>query len=202
MKIEIPLSSNKDLEFKTNATLLLTGEIKQEMAVELTQTLLDIEASNIEQGVFDPIQLIINSPGGDLYSAFMLSDVMSSMITPIKTIGLGQVVSAGFLLFMSGTKGFRTSTVNTQFMTHRFYSVVEGSHASLKSQVPEFDRIHDRIVNHYKKHTGLTKKKIEECLLNEHDVWLTAEQCKEFNVCDIVIDTSHPKNKPQSLIAK
>ena len=46
--------------------------------------------------------LIICSDGGDMTSAFALIDVMRSSNIHIKTVGLGQIASAGLLIFLAG----------------------------------------------------------------------------------------------------
>lgn len=177
-----------------SGTLMLVGEININNCTELVRNLIEIENQNFEKGVFEPIQLMINTAGGDLYATWMVCDVMSMLKTPIETIGLGQVASGGFMIFMNGTKGMRIASSNTQFMSHRYSMAFDASHSNIKSQQPELDRIHERIVNHYKKNTGLSERKIMNRLLTEHDVWLTAEECKKYKICDIVIDMNSQNN--------
>jgi ATP-dependent Clp protease protease subunit len=209
MRIQLPLNNQQQddapqIVGNQNSslipTILMTSEIEPKMASAIVQALLEFEAQNIQHGTKDPIQLLINSPGGDLYSTFMICDVMSSMITPVHTVGFGQIASGGILTFMNGTKGHRTCSVNTQFMSHRFMTTVEGSHTELKHQYPEFDRIHERIVRHYIKCTKLSQKVIEKNLLNDHNVWLSAAECLEYNICDNILDTNNPKFLPKSIL--
>ena len=42
------------------------------------------------------------------------------------------------------------------------------------------------MIEHYKKCTGLTEKKIREFLLPPQDVWLSAKEAKELKLCDKV----------------
>ena len=57
--------------------------------------------------------LMICSEGGDMSSAFALIDVMKSSNIFIKTVGLGQIASAGLLIFLAGSPGRRILTPNT-----------------------------------------------------------------------------------------
>lgn len=171
-------------------TLILAGEINIQNSTELIKCLLEIDAVSCATNNFEPIDLFINSSGGDLYSSFAICDVLSMIKTPVRTIGLGQVASGAFMIFMSGKQGLRIATTNTQFMSHRYAIGYEATHANIKSQQPELDRVHDRIIDLYKKNTGLSKKVIDKDLLTEHDVWLTAEDCKTYNICDQVLDMS------------
>jgi ATP-dependent protease ClpP protease subunit len=56
------------------------------------------------------LNLIITSPGGDLNAAFALIDTMRGSAIPIRTIGLGQIASAGLMIFIAGDKGHRLLT--------------------------------------------------------------------------------------------
>ena len=66
------------------------------------------------------LTLIINSPGGDLNSAFALIDIMRGSRIPIHTLGIGQISSCGLLTFMAGEKGHRTITPNTSILSHQY----------------------------------------------------------------------------------
>jgi len=153
--------------------VFIVGEINEELAENVCRQLLIINQKNKLIEEYYPIDVFINSQGGDLYSAWMICDTMDLIETPINTYGLGMVVSAGLLIFMNGDYKSRFGTKNTQFMSHRFSMVNEGSHTDLISQSHEIHRIHDRIVNHYTKCTGLSKKEIENSLLTEHNVWFS-----------------------------
>ncbi len=64
--------------------------------------------------------LMICSEGGDMSAAFALIDVMKSSNIFIKTVGLGQIASAGLLIFLAGSPGRRTLTPNTSIMSHQY----------------------------------------------------------------------------------
>ena len=66
------------------------------------------------------LTIMINSEGGDLAAAFALIDIMQGSRIPVHTLGLGQISSAGLLIFMAGAKGHRTITPNTSILSHQF----------------------------------------------------------------------------------
>ena len=66
------------------------------------------------------LTLVINSPGGQVHSAFALIDTMKGSAIPVKTVGLGMIASCGLLTFMSGTKGRRVLTPNTSILSHQY----------------------------------------------------------------------------------
>lgn len=187
-------------------TIFITGPVDMESATIITKQLLIIEQRNQITGFFEPIKMVINSPGGDLHAAWMISDIMDSIETPVWTYGFGHVISAGIMLFMNGEYGHRYCTKNTQFMSHRCSMGLVGGHADLQSQKFEIDRVHKRIIEHYVKCTGLSKVDIETMLLSESDKWLSANNCKKLNIVDKIMKvnsksyiTNHqPKKKKKA----
>lgn len=132
----------------------------------------------------DILNLLINSEGGSLYDAFAIIDVMKSSIIPIRTIGLGQISSAALMVFMSGTKGERVLTPNTSILSHRYSAGSHGKEHELFAIVKEFNIVKDRMMNLYKKATGLREEKIKKLLLPAEDVFLTAQEALELKLCD------------------
>jgi len=134
------------------------------------------------------LTLIINSPGGELNSAFALIDVMRGSVIPIHTIGLGLIGSCGILTFMSGAVGHRTITPNTSILSHQYSWGGYGKDHELVARQREFELTRDRMMEHYKRCTGLNEKDIKKILLPAHDVWLDAEQAVKYGIADQVKD--------------
>ena len=132
------------------------------------------------------LTLGICSPGGDLNACFALVDVMKGSQIPIRTIGMGMIASCGLLMFISGTKGRRILTPNTSILSHQYSWGSYGKEHELFAQVKEYDLTTERIVNHYKKCTGLSEKDIRKYLLPPHDVWLSAKEAKKLGLCDSI----------------
>ena len=134
------------------------------------------------------LTLGICSRGGDLNACFALVDVMRASTIPVKTIGLGMIASCGLLLFISGKKGSRTLTPNTAILSHQYSWGSIGKEHELFARVKEMELTTERMINHYRKCTGLNEKKIRDFLLPPQDVWLSAEEAKELKLCDKIED--------------
>ena len=135
------------------------------------------------------LTLAICSPGGDLNACFALVDVMKGSKIPIRTIGMGMIASCGLLMFISGEKGRRILTPNTSILSHQYSWGSFGKEHELFAMVKEYDLTTDRMVNHYKKCTGLSEEEIREYLLPPHDVWLSAKEAKKLGLCDSIKET-------------
>ena len=134
------------------------------------------------------LQIVINSGGGDLNSAFAAIDVMKGSTIPIYTIGLGCVASAAFAIFIAGKKGYRTLTPNTSNMSHQYTWGTYGKEHELFATVKEYELTTKRMIAHYKRCTGLTEKKIRQYLLPAQDIWLSATEAKKLGICDKIKD--------------
>ena len=143
-----------------------------------------ISANFAKEKQHKELTLGICSPGGDLNACFALLDVMMGSKIPIRTIGMGMIASCGLLMFITGTKGTRILTPNTSILSHQYTWGSYGKEHELFATVKEFELTTERMINHYKKCTGLSEKVIREKLLPPHDVWLDANQAKRLGICD------------------
>jgi ATP-dependent Clp protease protease subunit len=134
--------------------------------------------------------LMICSEGGDMSSAFALIDVMRSSVIPIKAVGLGQIASAGLLIFLAGSPGRRTLTPNTSIMSHQYAWGSDGKHHELLATIKEFELTQRRMVNHYTTCTGLSEDEIKQHLLPPHDVYLGADDALRLGICDHISQLS------------
>ena len=89
--------------------------------------------------------LMICSEGGDMAAAFALIDVMRSSSVPIKTVGLGQIASAGLMVFIAGAPKRRVLTPNTSILSHQFAWGTSGKVHELFATMREFELTHQRM---------------------------------------------------------
>ncbi len=135
------------------------------------------------------LTLVINSPGGQVHSAFALIDTMKGSAIPVKTVGLGMIASCGLLTFMSGTKGRRVITPNTSILSHQYSWGSGGKEHELFARVREFELSTERMINHYKACTGLSEKKVRDILLPPEDRWLSAKEAVRYGIADKIVKT-------------
>jgi len=134
------------------------------------------------------IKMIINSHGGEVGSAFALIDTMKGSKIPVYTYGLGEIASCGFMTFIAGEKGHRYLTRNTSILSHQFSWGSWGKEHELHARVKEYQNTQVRMVDHYKKCTGLDEKEIRKYLLPAEDVWLTAKEAVKYGIADHIVD--------------
>ena len=141
---------------------------------------------NLEKKKKKNLKFMICSPGGEVPPCFALIDIMKGSKIPIHTVGWGIIASCGLLLFITGEKGNRILTPNTSILSHQYSWGSWGKEHELFAQVKEFELSTKRMIEHYKKCTGLTEKEIRTYLLPPEDVWLSAQEAKKLKICDAV----------------
>lgn len=184
--------------------IFIQGEINDSLALHVSERLLTAEFINSSLEQPEPITIIINSPGGSVTSAWQICDMMDYVNSEIHTVGVGKICSAGLLLFMNGTKGFRKVSDRCAIMSHRYSWGAEGKHTDLIAVRKEQDYVHQRILSHYMECTGNSKSYIEKNLLQEHDTWLTPEEAKKHKMVDEIVETkkSRKLNKNKKMKKK
>jgi ATP-dependent protease ClpP protease subunit len=68
---------------------------------------------------------------------FALIDVMKTSYHNISTVGIGAVMSAGFMIFASGTKGYRWIGKNAGIMNHQHSDNMDAKMHDMKAQMKE-----------------------------------------------------------------
>ncbi len=162
----------------------LTGDINEDNIRGVMQWLV---YENMESNRQKILQLYINSEGGSLYDAFGLIDMMHSSNYPIRTIAVGTLMSAAFLIFSAGTKGERYIYRNTGIMCHQFYSGTDGKYHDIKAQAKENDYCNERMISILQRSSELEISTIKKKLLQPSDAYFKAEELVQLGIADHII---------------
>ena len=136
-----------------------------------------------------PVDFYLSTYGGNADDMFALYDIMRMIEpeTPLHTIGVGKVMSAGVLLLAAGTKGERRIMKNCRIMIH---SVAAGNHGDLHSLVNEIEALQDlqeMYINCLVQETKMTKSQLKKMLERKVNVYLSAERAVELGIADIIV---------------
>lgn len=132
------------------------------------------------------LSLYINSDGGHLTSSLALIDIMRQSKYPIRTVGIGCIASAAFLIFSCGTKGHRIISKNTSIMFHQYSCGMMGKQHDMEAHVKEMQLANDRILNILNEVSNLDIKNVKLKLLPPSDVWLSPEELLKYGIADII----------------
>lgn len=165
-----------------NRKIFLEGEINHESAVNFVKQLLFLTGEDSEL----PIDVFVNSGGGEITAGMMIYDAISSSPAPIRMICIGQAYSMAAVLFTSGMHG-RYMLPNSELMLHEplLGNHIGGNASSIRSVSESLQQAKHRINAILAKHTGKTEKEIEE--VTGYDHYFTPEEAIAFCLCDKVI---------------
>ena len=143
-----------------------------------------------------PIRLYINSPGGQVYSGMAIYDTMQQIECPVSTVALGFTASFGTVLLTAGTKDMRFALPNATIHMHQPAGGAQGQASDIAIQANEILRLRKSLNQILSNHTGQTIEKIEED--TDRDIFLTAEEAKEYGLVDHVLTKEEDEEKNES----
>jgi len=171
-------------------TIGLFTDITEEKIAEIVQALLYLnEVNKLSEEEKRPIEFYLSTYGGNADDMFALYDIMRMVqaTTPIHTLGVGKVMSAGVLLLAAGTKGERRIAKNCRVMLH---SVSAGPGGDLPNLVNEMEALHElqeMYINCLVQETKMMKSDLKNMLERKVNVYLSAEKAVALGIADIVV---------------
>ena len=177
----------EELERQEGRTLLLYGEIEEEKAADICAGLLYLNKTNQEPQ--KPIQFYVSTYGGNADDMFAIYDMMNVVkkSSPIETIGLGKVMSAGVLVLANGTPGSRKVAKNCRIMIHSCNAGSVGDIHNLKNEMDQINYQQDQYINALVKCSSLTKRTLTKLLDRKVNVYLTADEAIEYGIADEIM---------------
>jgi len=132
----------------------------------------------------DPINLMINSPGGDIHEMMGIIDYINSLSCKINTICRGRAFSAASVILACGT-GTRMASKNSTIMFHQASSMISGKMTDVSATVEFVKQIENDV---YKILATKTKKDAAWWKDNTRtDLYLTSNQALELGIIDQII---------------
>lgn len=181
---EAPAAPQVDKYLFQSRTVLITGQVSQEMARDVTARLLALA----EASATDPITVIVSSPGGHVESGDMIHDMIKFVPAPVNIIGTGWVASAGALIYVSVPKERRFCTPNTRFLLHQPSGGTGGMATEIEIQAREILKMRDRLNKIFAKATGQPVERIEKD--TDRDYWMSAEEAIAYGLVGKIVESA------------
>lgn len=135
-----------------------------------------------------PIQMYINSPGGQVYAGMAIYDTMQMITNPINTVAVGVTASFGTVLLTAGTPGQRFALPHATVHMHQPLGGAQGQATDIEIQANEILRLRKQLNEILAKHTGQPVEKLRDD--TERDYWLTARDAVEYGLIDKVLEVT------------
>jgi ATP-dependent Clp protease protease subunit len=131
-----------------------------------------------------PVNLMINSPGGDVHEMLGIIDYIESLDVKVNTICRGRAFSAAAIILACGT-GTRMMSKRSTVMFHQSSSFLGGKMSDISAYLDNVKNIEKTIYDILAEKTNKDQSWWKDNM--KTDLYLTAEQLKEFNVIDTII---------------
>jgi ATP-dependent Clp protease protease subunit len=165
--------------------IITLGDIETEIVNDIIHSIYEINEEDVKKQTTDPIKLIINSVGGEIYSGLALIDVINTSLTPIHTICHGSAMSMGLIVFVAGHH--RTASPNATFMYHEAMYGLEGKTAYHKQEMKEANRV-DKICDDYLlSKTKLTQKLLDNVKNTQAEWYFDAETALKHGIVSEIL---------------
>ncbi len=176
-----PNTSLVDEHLLRERKVFLVGDVEPDTIGKLTKELLYLDTVS-----HDPIDLYIDTPGGDVYSILGLYDTIRKHLKArVNIIVLSTAQSAGACIVAICGTGKRIAGPNSTFMLHESSSSTSGKASDIEIDVKETKRLDRRVNKLLIKHTKLTYKDLTEKFLK--NVYFTSAEARQWGLIDKIL---------------
>ncbi len=172
-------------EYYDNRILVFNDEIDDFMIDDFALWILkwNKEDVNVPVEKRKPIKLYISSPGGNVFTSNLISDVIEASKTPIWGVALDLVASAGLSIYLSCHR--RIAFKNSAFLLHDGSVMIENSRKKSKDVMDFFNQGDERTKNHILEHTNIDSDFYDSIYSDEY--WFYSQKGKELGVVHEII---------------
>ncbi|MDR2630075.1 MAG: ATP-dependent Clp protease proteolytic subunit [Spirochaetaceae bacterium] len=161
-------------------TILLSGEIKKDLAERTIRQLLLLEDMGDE-----PIRIFIDSPGGDADAGYAIFDMIRFVKPPVWTIGMGLVASAAAIIQLAAPREQRVGLPNSHYLIHQPLSGIRGVATDIEIHARELAKLREKINRLISEETGADYGQVEKD--TDRDFWMNAEEAVRYGLISRVI---------------
>lgn len=130
----------------------------------------------------DPINLHINSIGGNVFAGKGIFDFLNAIPNEVNVSVDGFAGSIATLIMLAGDS--ITATEGSFIMIHRASSFMGGNQNELRDQIAILEQIDNTIINAYQAKTGLSEDQINQLI--DKDTFIPADEALQLGFIDAI----------------
>lgn len=176
-----------------NRIIFLGHPIGGDVANLICAQLLHLAADHAER----PVQLYINSPGGDIDAALAIHDTMQHIEPPVSTVCMGAAGSVAALLVAGGAAGQRLALPNARFLLHQPGAERQGQISDLLLAADVVERQRRTIESIVAALVGSTPEQVRAD--TDRDLTLTAAEAVNYGLIDAILEPARGSAKATPL---
>ncbi len=176
-------------KFLKTRQIILTGEIKKELADEIARQLLILDADDNKK----PIYMYIDSPGGDVDAGFAIFDMIRFVSAPVYLIGMGLIASAATLVLLSVPKDRRYGLPNSRYLIHQPLGGMRGVATDIEIYAKDMEKIRAKLNKIISDGTGTSLEQVTKD--TERDFWLDSDEAVKYGLISKIVTTNDELKK-------
>jgi ATP-dependent Clp protease protease subunit len=167
--------------FGSDRTLYLDGEISDETwyGDEVTPQVFKDELNSGKGN----ITLWINSPGGDVFAAAQIYNMLMDYPYEVTVKIDALAASAASVIAMAGTKVCMSPVA--MLMVHNPATIAIGDSEEMQKAIDMLSEVKESIMNAYEIKSGLSRNKISK--LMDAETWMNAKEAKKLGFADEIL---------------
>lgn len=165
-----------------NNTIIINDEINDCLLEYATIPLMEMDKDpNVKS-----IDIILNTPGGDIYDGFSFVSVLENVSKPVTLRIIGMAASMGGLIAMA--KNPNLKVICDRFavgLIHSGSQYMSGSTHAVRDTFKFSERYEEKIKNYILTHTKIDEKMYAE--IERQEFWMDAEDMLKYGIVDEII---------------
>jgi len=168
-----------DLELLKNRTLVLHGELNEELCNKVCKKLVYLQIKKAKE-----VHIVLNSVGGEVYHGLLIFNTLEDLKKrKIKVFieARGLCASMGVWILMGGSE--RISSKYTRFLLHETSSFTYGKVSEMKEGVEELEKLNLMLDEIIVNRTKISLSKLQKNT-RKREWWLSAEEALQNGLID------------------
>tara|TARA_R110001592_G_scaffold119027_5_gene321794 strand:- start:5815 stop:6435 length:621 start_codon:yes stop_codon:yes gene_type:complete len=168
----------------SDSVIYLTEDINDNTLIDFMIRVRAILNNRTLEQKDEPINLIINSNGGDIHNMLGIIDYIESLSVKVNTICRGRAFSAAAIILACGT-GTRMMSKRSSIMFHQSSSFLDGKMSDLESYLTNVKKLETSIYNLLADKTKKDAKWWKDQM--KSDFYIPVDDLVEYGVIDQII---------------
>lgn len=167
-----------------NRKIIINGEIDDRLLEDAILPFLNMDNDGTEK----PIEIILDTIGGEIYGGFNLIDQIENAKSPVTIHIMSMAASMGLLIAMAGKNNPNVKTICHPFsvgLLHSGSQYMEGTAHAVKDTFDFSQHYEEKIKNYILTHTKIDKDLYEKVERKEY--WMDADEMLRLGIVDQIV---------------
>jgi len=157
-------------------TIVIAGDMDKKVAERVITDLIIMENENPDE----PIDLFINSEGGDADAGFAMYDMIKFVQPSVRTVCTGIVASAATTVLLAADRKHRYALPSARVLIHQPSMAMRGRATEIEVSATEMLKFRARCNELIARETGQPIERVEKDTLR--DYWMSATEAKNYGI--------------------